>query len=964
MLRPPTFDRLREHLHEHPHTYHILHFDGHGAYGTRVHATGRPFQFQGPEGVLLFESDDGGPAEVTAEQLSALLREHAVPAMVLNACQSAMLDERADDPFASVAAALLKSGIRSVVAMAWSLYVSGAEQFLPAFYRRLFETGDPGEATRAGRQQMFASQGRVCARGRFPLQDWLVPVLYQQDELELSFGAAGEAREAREEAALPAEARNEENPYGFIGRDAELLKLERALRRPAPAVLIQGLGGVGKTTLARGFVEWLAQTEGLGVGCLWFAFNEIRSAEYVINRIGEELFGEQFGAAELEARMDALARGLREKQVLIVWDNFEVVAGIPGTAVGANLSAEDRQLLLRLLKRLRGGRSKVLVTSRSEEEWLGIERIKLAIGGLRGEERWEYCERILRDLGLRVDRNDPGLVELMSLLDGHPLAMRVVLPKLEKQRAGEIAGALKTNLGALDLGGDEANRKLYATLKFVEEGLDAELRPLLVPLALHERYVDANYVEQMAKQVAETWTRVRIDTFFAALAAAGLLRELGPAVYEMHPALTGFLRASSLEAAPAADRDAWARAFVGVMGSLADDLTPRQLHEQRMGFHLHGANFHFALSQAERLQMDTAQAALAQSLAAYAQNTRNFSEAREFCQRLAKMQREAGKLDHEAAAYHHLGMIAQEQRDFAAAEQWYRKSLAIKEKQGNEHGASTYGQLGNMALEQREFVAAEQWYRKALTVFEKQGNEHGAASTYGQLGNMALDQREFTAAEQWYHKALAIFEKQGNKHLAASTYHQLGRTVQEQQDFAAAEQWYRKALAIKEKQGNEQGAAITYHQLGAIAQQQRDFAAAEQWYHKALAIFEKQGNKHLAASTYHQLGRTVQEQQDFAAAEQWYRKSLAVKEKQGDEHGAAITYHQLGMTAHLHEDFEGAGRWSIRAIGAFARTNAPHHMQQALQGFRVVYQSAPVSDQEKLRKMWEEAGLGAFPGDG
>ena len=33
ILRPPTFDQLREHLRQHPGYYHVLHFDGHGAYG-------------------------------------------------------------------------------------------------------------------------------------------------------------------------------------------------------------------------------------------------------------------------------------------------------------------------------------------------------------------------------------------------------------------------------------------------------------------------------------------------------------------------------------------------------------------------------------------------------------------------------------------------------------------------------------------------------------------------------------------------------------------------------------------------------------------------------------------------------------------------------------------------------------------------------------------------------------------
>ena len=89
----------------------------------------------------MFEAEDGEPHPVTAGDLSDLLREHAVPIVVLNACQSAMLDAKARDPFASVAAALLRSGIRYVVAMAYSLYVRAAQEFLPPFYRELFRSG-------------------------------------------------------------------------------------------------------------------------------------------------------------------------------------------------------------------------------------------------------------------------------------------------------------------------------------------------------------------------------------------------------------------------------------------------------------------------------------------------------------------------------------------------------------------------------------------------------------------------------------------------------------------------------------------------------------------------------------------------------------------------------------------------------------------------------------------------------
>jgi len=838
VLRPPTFTRLREHLGERPRFYHIVHFDGHGAFGEGEHGAAPHHCFGARQGRLVFENDEGEPDEITAEQLSALLREHAVPAVVLNACQSAMLDERAEDPFASVAASLLQSGVRSVVAMAYSLYVSGAQEFLPPFYRTLFETQDVAVAARAGRQQMLAQPGRVCARGRFPLHDWLVPVLYQQEQFKLTFQAEVKPK-PKEEAA--AEKPDEEKlPHGFVGRDGELLKLERALRRGTPAILIQGLGGVGKTTLARGFVQWLQATEGIGGGCFWLAFNEIRSADYVLNRMGEALFGSQFAAVDMEQRIAALATALSENRFIIVWDNFEVVAGIPGTPVAATLSAEHREHLHRFLAKLRGGASKVIITSRSEEDWLGIERMKIPIGGLRGEERWEYCDRILRDLGIAIDRNDKDLVELMTLLDGHPLAMRVILPKLEKLAAREVIEALRSNLAALGLGGDEAQNKLYATLQFAEQSLEESLRPLLVPLALHERYVDGDYLADMTPQVDGAWTRERIDRFLGALVAAGLLRGLRGPIYEMHPALTGFLRSTPLPAASTEARDAWSRAFVDVMGSLADALAPRPLHEQRGGFAIHSANFYFALEEAEHLAMRIHQRALLQALAAHAQNMRNYDEARGLFSRLAEARKSQSDEEGEAAAYHQLGMIAQERRDFAAAEAWYRKSLAIEEKLGNEAGAaSTYHQLGRVAEERRDFAAAETWYRKAMEIRERLGIEHLAATDYHQLGMIAAERRDFAAAEAWYRKAVAVFEKLRIEQHTAGTYHQLGRVAEERRDFDAAEAWYRKAVAVFEKLRIEHHAASTYGQLGILAGLQGRFEESGQWLMKSIQGFAK-----------------------------------------------------------------------------------------------------------------------------
>jgi tetratricopeptide (TPR) repeat protein len=125
-------------------------------------------------------------------------------------------------------------------------------------------------------------------------------------------------------------------------------------------------------------------------------------------------------------------------------------------------------------------------------------------------------------------------------------------------------------------------------------------------------------------------------------------------------------------------------------------------------------------------------------------------------------------------------MVAQARRDLDAAEKWYRKSLEIAERLGDEHGAAiTYHQLGMVAQARRDLDAAEKWYRKSLEIKERLGDEHGAAITYHQLGMVAQERRDFEAAWGWFLKALGVFVQFGDNHSVGIVARSLARSYRD-----------------------------------------------------------------------------------------------------------------------------------------------------------------------------------------
>ena len=104
-------------------------------------------------------------------------------------------------------------------------------------------------------------------------EDWLLPVVYQNQPQSLHVRPFT-PEESNAYYKKVADRYNPAQPgYGFVGRDLDILQIEKLLLTSRNILLVQGMGGAGKSTLLRHLGKWW-QTTGLVEHVFYFGYDE------------------------------------------------------------------------------------------------------------------------------------------------------------------------------------------------------------------------------------------------------------------------------------------------------------------------------------------------------------------------------------------------------------------------------------------------------------------------------------------------------------------------------------------------------------------------------------------------------------------------------------------------------------------------------------------------------------------
>ena len=525
-------------------------------------------------------------------------------------------------------------------------------------------------------------------------------------------------------------------------------------------------------------------------------------------------------------RLDPVKQLLAQLRVLLVWDNFETG---PGDARPGRRDPAAGRGGLRAAAGVPGVGARSLPQRgdhhqpRARRSWLGQVR-RIDVGGLNRAEAAEYAGHLLAPYpAAQARRERRSFGELLDWLDGHPLAMRLTLPRLDTTDPADLLAALRgtTPLPAGGRPGRGPDHSLPASITYSFAHLSEQTRRLLPAVSLFHGVADADVltvfstVEGVPGRFAgvskQEWTAVLEDA-----ARVGLLTGLGAGMYRIHPALPGYLAAGWHAEDPAGydqEREACEQALCAACAAFGQWLTGQiesgdaalayaviGLQRRTLGAMLGHALDHHAWDDAE---------GIVRALDAY-WDTRGLGE--------------------EAAAWADriLAATTGPGQDTPAAEPAW--SLWLYTTIRRPTGRRTPGSRT------RPGKPTSRPWPTCRTSPKPNGPAANIAVVYHQLGMTAQDRGRLDEADDWYRKALTIKEELGDRPRMASTYHQLGMTAQDRGRLDEADDWYRKALTINEDLGDRPGMARTYHQLGMTAQVRGRLDEADDWYRKALTI--------------------------------------------------------------------------------------------------------------------------------
>lgn len=592
-------------------------------------------------------------------------------------------------------------------------------------------------------------------------------------------------------------------PTPLLGRERELSRIKGLLwRSTTRLVTLLGPPGIGKTSL--GIALAAAMQADFKDGLLYLPLAAVSDQALVPTTLAEALgLREEASRPLLETIQDAL----RDKQMLLIFDNFEHVVAAASLLTG--LLAAAPQL-------------KALVTSRSPLHLRGEKLVDVPpldvpdLGNLPPTTDLErvgsvalFVERA-RDVNVDfalTPENAPIVAAICMRLDGLPLAIELAAARTRLLSLSGLLSRLERQLVVLTGGPRDApphHRTLRDSLESSYRLLSADEQQLFRRLGIFAGPFTFEAAEQVAGATLDD---------LEAIVDQSLVRLHGRAAQESEEAETRFTMLMSV------------REYAIEQLEAAGEFHDVALRHAGYFLDLALATEPETKGPNQKLWLDRIEAAYGDIRAALDWTLKNGQT--EITLRLAGSVR----------YYWFIRGFRQEGR------RWLEQALAEGKDAPLDARVAGLNALGDLMYRHGEREAAERYLSEAVDLSSELGEKPLLARSLLTLGQILVDPGQVPRAVQCLIECLAIYEELGDKVNTAKTLSSLAKIKSRQGDLAEAVAWLERALAIRRQLGVPTEIAINMQSLGFLALEQGDYRRAIAYAEESAAIAGEIGNK-------------------------------------------------------------------------------------------------------------------------
>lgn len=301
--------------------------------------------------------------------------------------------------------------------------------------------------------------------------------------------------------------------------------------------------------------------------------------------------------------------------------------------------------------------------------------------------------------------------------------------------------------------------------------------------------------------------------------------------------------------------------------------------------------------------------------------------------------RKIGYLHGEATALLHAGMAAAAQRNYAEAEDFYLRSLQIREDMGDhESAAAVQSKLGNTKLYEGKYTEALEHYTKAIAIRQTLNDEMGIADLNANSGIIHGLQGNHSQALKCYLHALVIYERQEQQSRIASTTSNMGLLYTELENYDEALSMFERALSIRRSANEIKSVADLLNNIGLVYYHQKQYNKALQTQEQALELKKHLGNKAKIASAYSNIANIYRDTERIDDALDYYTHALNLFTVANEKRGLLEAYSNLSELYFRMHDYTKTHSYVSIAIKLAEETGLKSYQKQLYQLLANVYE--------------------------